>query len=141
MLRIPNNHCLLFPLRGHEFVTVFCQLASIVYLFGHLRGRQIKREEKCDEGGVGGGCWEIRDGDAGRFVAVLSLDAAQGCGASVLLSGPNDEHSVGADTTLSHGRAGPRHPRQGRASTTDPNCAYKVSCADILALAVRDVIS
>ena len=67
MLRIPNNHCLLFPLRGHEFVTVFCQLASIVYLFGHLRGRQIKREEKCDEGGVGGGCWEIRDGDAGRY--------------------------------------------------------------------------
>ena len=58
---------LLFPLRCREFVTVFCQLASIVYLFGHLRGRQIKREEKCDEGGVGGGCWEIRDGDAGRY--------------------------------------------------------------------------
>ncbi|KAG0522848.1 hypothetical protein BDA96_07G073000 [Sorghum bicolor] len=76
-----------------------------------------------------------------RFGAELFLDAAQGCDASVLLSGPDDEHSASADTTLCTGRAGPRHPRQGRASTPTPKCAYKVSCADILALAGRDVVS
>ncbi|KAG0520698.1 hypothetical protein BDA96_08G096500, partial [Sorghum bicolor] len=103
-------------------------LASIVYLFGHLEDVR-SGEEKCVRAASAAGA-----GDQG-------WGCRKGCGASVLLSGPNDEHSVGADTTLSHGRAGPRHPRQGRASTTDPNCAYKVSCADILALAVRDVIS
>ena len=66
---------------------------------------------------------------------------SQGCDASVLLSGPDDEHSAGADTTLCTGRAGPRHPRQGRVSTPTHKCAYKVSCADIIALAGRDVDS
>ncbi|KXG25918.1 hypothetical protein SORBI_3006G031500 [Sorghum bicolor] len=78
---------------------------------------------------------------AAEVRAELFLDAAQGCDASVLLSGPDDEHSASADTTLCTGRAGPRHPRQGRASTPTPKCAYKVSCADILALAGRDVVS
>ena len=32
---------------------------------------------------------------------LLAHSDSQGCGASVMLSGPNDEHSAGADTTLS----------------------------------------
>ncbi|KAG2608217.1 peroxidase 16-like isoform X1 [Panicum virgatum] len=64
----------------------------------------------------------------------------RGCDASVLLSGPDDEHSAGADTTLSPD-ALDLITRAKAAVDADPRCANKVSCADILALAARDVVS
>ncbi|RLM55157.1 peroxidase 16-like [Panicum miliaceum] len=64
----------------------------------------------------------------------------RGCDASVLLSGPDDEHSAGADTTLSPD-ALDLITRAKAAVDGDPQCANKVSCADILALAARDVVS
>jgi peroxidase len=65
---------------------------------------------------------------------------SQGCDASVLLSGPDDEHSAGADTTLSPD-ALDLVTRAKAAVDADPRCANRVSCADILALAARDVVS
>ncbi|CAN6162892.1 unnamed protein product, partial [Urochloa humidicola] len=64
----------------------------------------------------------------------------RGCDASVLLSGPDDEHSAGPDTTLSPD-ALDLITRAKAAVDADAQCAYKVSCADILALAARDVVS
>ncbi|WVZ78745.1 hypothetical protein U9M48_026402 [Paspalum notatum var. saurae] len=64
----------------------------------------------------------------------------RGCDASVLLSGPDDEHSAGADTTLSPD-ALDLVTRAKAAVDADPQCANKVSCADILTLAARDVVS
>ncbi|KAJ1260633.1 hypothetical protein BS78_10G247700 [Paspalum vaginatum] len=64
----------------------------------------------------------------------------RGCDASVLLSGPDDEHSAGADATLSPD-ALDLVTRAKAAVDADPQCANKVSCADILALAARDVVS
>ncbi|KAL6603225.1 hypothetical protein ACP70R_043586 [Stipagrostis hirtigluma subsp. patula] len=64
----------------------------------------------------------------------------RGCDASVLLSGADDEHSAGADTTLSPD-ALDLITRAKAAVDGDPQCANKVSCADILALAARDVVS
>ncbi|RLN12583.1 peroxidase 16-like [Panicum miliaceum] len=64
----------------------------------------------------------------------------RGCDASVLLSGPDDEHSAGADTTLSPD-ALDLITRAKAAVDGDPRCANRVSCADILALAARDVVS
>ncbi|RCV22774.1 hypothetical protein SEVIR_4G259800v4 [Setaria viridis] len=64
----------------------------------------------------------------------------RGCDASVLLSGPDDEHSAGADTTLSPD-ALDLITRAKAAVDGDAQCANKVSCADILALAARDVVS
>ncbi|KAL6844796.1 hypothetical protein ACP4OV_025455 [Aristida adscensionis] len=64
----------------------------------------------------------------------------RGCDASVLLSGPDDEHSAGADTTLSPD-ALDLVTRAKAAVDGDPRCANKVSCANILALATRDVVS
>ena len=58
----------------------------------------------------------------------------------MLLSGPDDEHSAGADTTLSPD-ALDLVTRAKAAVEADPQCAYKVSCADILALTARDVVS
>ena len=58
----------------------------------------------------------------------------------MLLSGPADEHSAGADTTLSPD-ALDLVTRAKAAVDGDPRCANKVSCADILALAARDVVS
>jgi peroxidase len=71
---------------------------------------------------------------------LLGSFQSQGCDASVLLSGPDDEHSAGADTTLSPD-ALDLVTRAKAAVDADPKCAYKVSCADILALAARDVVS
>ncbi|XP_062178689.1 peroxidase 16-like [Phragmites australis] len=64
----------------------------------------------------------------------------RGCDASVLLSGPDDEHSAGPDTTLSPD-ALDLITRAKAAVDGDPQCTNKVSCADILALAARDVVS
>ncbi|CAN6206813.1 unnamed protein product [Urochloa humidicola] len=64
----------------------------------------------------------------------------RGCDASVLLSGPDDEHSAGPDTTLSPD-ALDLITRAKAAVDADAQCANKVSCADILALAARDVVS
>lgn len=63
----------------------------------------------------------------------------QGCDASVLISGPGDEHSAGADTTLSPD-ALDLITRAKAAVDADAGCSNKVSCADILALATRDVV-
>jgi len=73
-------------------------------------------------------------------LVLLVHSDSQGCDASVLLSGPDDEHSAGADTTLSPD-ALDLVTRAKAAVDADPKCAYKVSCADILALAARDVVS
>jgi hypothetical protein len=54
--------------------------------------------------------------------------------------GPDDEHSAGADTTLSPD-ALDLVTRAKAAVDADPRCANRVSCADILALAARDVVS
>uniref|UniRef100_A0A0E0E5T3 Peroxidase n=1 Tax=Oryza meridionalis TaxID=40149 RepID=A0A0E0E5T3_9ORYZ len=64
----------------------------------------------------------------------------RGCDASVLIAGPDDEHSAGADTTLSPD-ALDLITRAKAAVDADAQCANKVSCADILALAARDVVS
>jgi Cdc6-like AAA superfamily ATPase len=64
----------------------------------------------------------------------------QGCDSSVLLSGRDDERSAGPDATLSPD-ALDLVARAKAAVDGDPRCAYKVSCADILALATRDVVS
>ncbi|VAI79238.1 unnamed protein product [Triticum turgidum subsp. durum] len=63
----------------------------------------------------------------------------RGCDASVLISGPGDEHSAGADTTLSPD-ALDLITRAKAAVDADAGCSNKVSCADILALATRDVV-
>uniref|UniRef100_M8B9G8 Peroxidase n=1 Tax=Aegilops tauschii TaxID=37682 RepID=M8B9G8_AEGTA len=63
----------------------------------------------------------------------------QGCDASVLISGPGDEHSAGADTTLSPD-ALDLITRAKAAVDAVAGCSNKVSCADILALATRDVV-
>ncbi|KAE8777991.1 class III peroxidase 90 precursor [Hordeum vulgare] len=63
----------------------------------------------------------------------------RGCDASVLISGPGDEHSAGADTTLSPD-ALDLITRAKAAVDADASCSNKVSCADILALATRDVV-
>jgi hypothetical protein len=68
------------------------------------------------------------------------LVRVQGCDASVLIAGPDDEHSAGADTTLSPD-ALDLITRAKAAVDADAQCANKVSCADILALAARDVVS
>ncbi|KAK3134472.1 hypothetical protein QOZ80_6AG0549640 [Eleusine coracana subsp. coracana] len=64
----------------------------------------------------------------------------RGCDASVLLAGPDDEHSAGPDATLSPD-ALDLITRAKAAVDGDPQCTNKVSCADILALATRDVVS
>ncbi|KAG8074794.1 hypothetical protein GUJ93_ZPchr0006g41648 [Zizania palustris] len=64
----------------------------------------------------------------------------RGCDASVLIAGPDDEHSAGADTTLSPD-ALDLITRAKAAVDGDSQCSNKVSCADILALAARDVVS
>ncbi|KAM0866370.1 hypothetical protein ACQ4PT_042672 [Festuca glaucescens] len=62
----------------------------------------------------------------------------RGCDASVLISGPGDEHSAGADTTLSPDALDLITRAK---AAVEASCANKVSCADILALATRDVVS
>ena len=64
----------------------------------------------------------------------------RGCDASVLIAGPDDERSAGADTTLSPD-ALDLITRAKAAVDADAQCSNKVSCADILALAARDVVS
>uniref|UniRef100_A0ACD5UHN9 Uncharacterized protein n=1 Tax=Avena sativa TaxID=4498 RepID=A0ACD5UHN9_AVESA len=62
----------------------------------------------------------------------------RGCDASVLISGPGDEHSAGADTTLSPDALDLITRAK---AAVEASCANKVSCADVLALATRDVVS
>uniref|UniRef100_A0A0D9WTM1 Peroxidase n=1 Tax=Leersia perrieri TaxID=77586 RepID=A0A0D9WTM1_9ORYZ len=64
----------------------------------------------------------------------------RGCDASVLIAGQDDEHSAGADTTLSPD-ALDLITRAKAAVDADAGCSNKVSCADILALAAREVVS
>ncbi|KAJ3696231.1 hypothetical protein LUZ60_001608 [Juncus effusus] len=66
----------------------------------------------------------------------------RGCDASVLLFSPNgdDEHSAGADVTLSQGALDLINKAK-TAVDSNPQCTNKVSCADILAMAARDVVS
>jgi peroxidase len=49
----------------------------------------------------------------------------------VLLSGPDDEHSAGADTTLSPD-ALDLVTRAKAAVDADPRCANRVSCANVV---------
>jgi hypothetical protein len=63
----------------------------------------------------------------------------QGCDASVMLVAPSgdDESHSGDDATLS-----PEAVNKAKAAVEAlPGCAGKVSCADILAMAARDVVS
>ena len=61
----------------------------------------------------------------------------RGCDASVLLSGPGDEHSAGPDTTLSPDALDLITRAK---AAVEAACAHRVSCADVLALATRDVV-
>ncbi|KAM0925269.1 hypothetical protein ACQ4PT_004301 [Festuca glaucescens] len=61
-----------------------------------------------------------------------------GCDASVLISGPGDEHGAGADTTLSPDALDLITRAK---AAVEASCANTVSCADILAIATRDVVS
>jgi hypothetical protein len=56
----------------------------------------------------------------------------------VLISGPGDEHSAGADTTLSPDALDLITRAK---AAVEARCANTVSCADILAIATRDVVS
>ena len=75
-------------------------------------------------------------------MVVRSLSILQGCDASVLIASSNggaekdhpDDISLtgdGFDTVI----------KAKAAVDSDPNCQNKVSCADILAMATRDVVS
>jgi peroxidase len=66
----------------------------------------------------------------------------RGCDASVLLTSStgDDENHSGADLTLAPD-AVDTIKKAKEAVDGDPQCANKVSCADILALAARDVVS
>jgi peroxidase len=66
----------------------------------------------------------------------------KGCDASVLLSAPNgdDEHNAGADVTLSADALDLVNKIKA-AIDSNSQCTNKVSCADILAMAARDVVS
>ena len=72
----------------------------------------------------------------------IALICAQGCDGSILLASPNnkaeknhpDDNSLAGDgfDTVAKAKA---------AVDSEPQCRNKVSCADILALATRDVIN
>lgn len=66
----------------------------------------------------------------------------KGCDASVLLSAANgdDEHNAGADVTLSADALDLINKIKA-AIDSNSQCTNKVSCADILAMAARDVVS
>lgn len=78
------------------------------------------------------------------FVSVLitKLVCAQGCDASVLLSSPNNnaEKDHPDDTSLA-GDGFDTVVKAKAAVDRDARCRNKVSCADILALATRDVVN
>jgi peroxidase len=65
-----------------------------------------------------------------------------GCDASVMLMAPNgdDESHSGADATLSPDAVEAINKAKAAVEAL-PGCAGKVSCADILAMAARDVVS
>jgi peroxidase len=66
----------------------------------------------------------------------------QGCDASVMLMAANgdDESHSGADATLSPDAVDAVNKAKAAVEAL-PGCAGKVSCADILAMAARDVVS
>ncbi|XP_062226981.1 peroxidase 16-like [Phragmites australis] len=66
----------------------------------------------------------------------------RGCDASVMLMAPNgdDESHSGADATLSPDAVDAINKAKATVEAL-PGCAGKVSCADILAMAARDVVS
>uniref|UniRef100_J3M276 Plant heme peroxidase family profile domain-containing protein n=1 Tax=Oryza brachyantha TaxID=4533 RepID=J3M276_ORYBR len=66
----------------------------------------------------------------------------RGCDASVMLMAPNgdDESHSGADATLSPDAVEAINKAKAAVEAL-PGCAGKVSCADILAMAARDVVS
>jgi peroxidase len=66
----------------------------------------------------------------------------QGCDASVMLMASNgdDESHSGADATLSPDAVEAVNKAKAAVEAL-PGCAGKVSCADILAMAARDVVS
>uniref|UniRef100_A0A804QR02 Plant heme peroxidase family profile domain-containing protein n=1 Tax=Zea mays TaxID=4577 RepID=A0A804QR02_MAIZE len=70
-------------------------------------------------------------GIQGTANRALSVCFVKGCDASVLLSGPDDEHSAGADTTLSPD-ALDLVTRAKAAVDADPRCANRVSCANVV---------
>ena len=77
--------------------------------------------------------------DGASFWGALHL---QGCDASVMLMAPNgdDESHSGADATLSPDAVDAINKAKAAVEAL-PGCAGKVSCADILAMAARDVVS
>ncbi|XP_061353062.1 peroxidase 45-like isoform X2 [Gastrolobium bilobum] len=66
----------------------------------------------------------------------------QGCDASILLASPNGQAEKDNPINLSLAEDGFDTVIQAKAAVdSDPQCTNKVSCADILALATRDVIN
>ena len=66
----------------------------------------------------------------------------QGCDASVLLTSPNNKAEKDHPDDISLAGDGFDTVNKAKqAVDSDPNCRNKVSCADILALATRDVIA
>ena len=76
------------------------------------------------------------------LMVALSVAALQGCDASVMLMASNgdDESHSGADATLSPDAVEAVNKAKAAVEAL-PGCAGKVSCADILAMAARDVVS
>ena len=70
------------------------------------------------------------------------LCVTQGCDASVLISSPNNKAEKDHPDDISLAGDGFDTVIKAKAAVdSDPRCKNKVSCADILALATRDVVA
>lgn len=67
---------------------------------------------------------------------------AQGCDASILIASPNNQAEKDHPDDISLAGDGFDTVIKAKAAVdSDPQCRNKVSCADILALATRDVVN
>lgn len=68
--------------------------------------------------------------------------AVQGCDASIFLASPNNQAEKNHPDDISLAGDGFDTVVRAKAAVdSDPQCRNKVSCADILALATRDVVN
>lgn len=75
-------------------------------------------------------------------VTDIGFISAQGCDASILLASPNNKAEKDHPDDISLAGDGFDTVAKAKAAVdSDPQCRNKVSCADILALATRDVIN